>query len=234
MGVLLFVLAGIAPAMAAGDAVEPGEAAQEQAALKAWELEQKADPKTEAFEQTAPGTYHLKTSRFPYDGVVRVGSIVVHSLPPADEHAASAYAVIEPTLDKDNASYTSQYPESFNDWRGRNYLYYLPDKKAWLTAADYARTRSQPAGKRWLASYFSVYLLIASLLLLIVGLIAQRFREWRLMKSRFNQASNVEQQLLQSAAKAEDVAARQQRLLELNEEQTRLLREILEQLKREH
>jgi cell division protein FtsB len=219
------------------DSTASDEAADRQAIQQAWEKIQKADPLTVTFEQTAPGTYHLKTTRFPYDGTVHIGGIVIRELP-GTTNGATRYAAVEPTLDQDNARFASQYPESFNDWRSRNSFYYKPQEKAWVDSADMKFTPSTDFSHSANVVMNSFYLFIGAFVLLIIGLIALRLRESRAVQKRFKQAEEVEKRTLTSLDRTE--AAREQTLKgyetqqkshDLLIEQTRLLQEILDTLK---
>ncbi len=220
------------------------EAADRQAVQQAWEKAQKSDPLTVTFEQTAPGTYHLKTTRFPYDGTVHIGGIVIRDLP-GTNNGATKYAAVEPTLDQDNAKLESQYPESFNDWRVRNSFYYKPQEKAWVDHDHMKFTPSADFTHSANLAMNSAYLLIGGFLLLIIGLVALRLREARAIQKRFKHAEEVEKRTLASLDRSEAAfdrteAAReqtrksfetQQKTHDLILEQTRLLQEILDTLK---
>lgn len=215
------------------------QAADRQAVQQAWEKAQKADPLTVAFEQTAPGTYHLKTTRFPYDGTVHIGGIVIRDLPGAN-NGATKYAAVEPTLDQDNAKLESQYPESFNDWRARNTFYYKPQDKAWVDHDHMKFTPFADTVHSVNLARNAAYLLLGALTLLIIGLVTLRLREARAIQKRFKHAEEVEKRTLASLDRTE--AAReqtrksfetQQKAHDLLVEQTRLLQEILDTLKQE-
>jgi hypothetical protein len=119
--VFIWLISGEALADDAGSTAS-ADAADRKSLLEAWEQNQKSDPFTVEFEQTAPGVYHLKTTRFPYDGSVKVTSMVIRFLPNQGGTGPSKYGVVEPTLDQDIEKIQSQYPESFGDWRTRNYF----------------------------------------------------------------------------------------------------------------
>lgn len=219
------------------DSTASDEAADRQAVLQAWEKTQKVDPLTVTFEQTAPDTYHLKTTRFPYDGTVHIGGIVIHSLS-GTNNGATKYGVVEPTLDQDNAKFESQYPESFNEWRSRNMFYYKPQEKAWIDVAHMKFTPATDFAHSANLAMNSAYLLIGGFLLLIIALVALRVRESRAIRKRFKQAEEVEKRTLTSLDRTE--AAReqtrkgyetQQKSHDLLVEQNLLLQEILDTLK---
>lgn len=236
---LLFIILGTTARadQASDNAAAAEEAADRQAVLQAWENAQKTDPLTVTFEQTAPGTYHLKTTRFPYDGTVRIGGIVIRDIP-GTTNGSTKFAAVEPTLDQDNAKFESQYPESFSDWHTRNIFYYKPQDKAWI---DQAHVKFTPFAETVHSANLArnaAYLLLGALTLLVIGLVALRLREARAIQKRFKHAEEVEKRTLTSLDRTE--AAReqtskayetQQKTHDLILEQTRLLQEILDTLK---
>ena len=207
------------------------ETADRQALLHAWEQAQKNDPLTVTFEQTAPGTYHLKTTRFPYDGSVRIGGMIIRAFPEPTANGTTKYGVVEPTLDQDNAKFESQYPESFNDWRARNSFYYKPEAKAWIDSADMHFTPLPASGVFGKHPFLSFYIIIVCTFIIIFGLIILRLREWRAVQKRFKESAVVEQRLLKTGERSERAFTLQEQLVEHQIEQTRLLREILDALK---
>ena len=235
---LLSLLGTQARADAAADTAA-AEAADRQALLQAWEKQQKNDPLTVTFEQTAPGTYHLKTIRFPYDGSVRISAIVIHQIPLNSPLGATKYGAVEPTLDQDNDKLESQHPNSFPDWSARNTFYYKPEAKSWISQADmHFEQGPNPAAAPRFNPFFSFSLLLGSMALIAVALAILRVREWRAVQKRIKQAEaaekrveEIQQRMVDSRERTLKAYALQEENHKLVIEQTRLLQEILETLK---
>lgn len=204
----------------------------EEAFLQAWEGTQKSDPKTVVFEKKAPGRYHFKTTRFPFDGELKVLNVTVNEGFGDDEDLPTVgkYGFAEVELVGWSKDDLMRYAQSYALWTQTHTLYHDAKGHRWLPTVEYfksVRNAAVPA-RRSLWSGLSTYLnyLWIFLLLYFMGVL---FVSGKRVRRNFKQIEESIQLSRRSVALQEEAVPKQRALLE---ETNRLLKEILENLKK--
>lgn len=205
----------------------------EEAFLQAWESTQKNDPKTVVFEKKSPRLYRFKTTRFPFDGELKVLNVTVNEGfgDDADLPAVGKYGFAEVELVGWSKEDTIRYAQSYALWTQTHTLYHDAKGNRWLPTVEYFKSVRNNAGgavrrSGWAtASTYLNYLWI----LLLVYFMGVLFVSGKRVRRNFKQIEESIQLSRRSVALQEEAVPKQRALLE---ETNRLLKEILESLKK--
>ena len=229
---LALIMLGILPSLLAAapagkDAAGPDEASL----LAAWETAVRSDANTEILEKTAERTYHFKTRLFPFDGELKVLNALIQDYG-GEEEALPGYAFgsVEVELVGFGQEQMARYARSFSYWYQMNTLYFDQKAGRWLTGQEYRAALSRrysasgcSAAAGWLARNY--FLVIMQLLALFLWWVARKSgRQMKTAMSRQDEAMDISRRSIALAEKA----------AQQNEESIKLLREILEELKRKN
>lgn len=130
-----------APSMTAR-ATAPAVPSQE-TLLAAWEAAQKADPKTKVFEKIEPRLYGFSTTRFPYDGKLRVVNVNIE--PVSGDEEFPFEGIIEVELDGVTEELEKRYELSYGHWRLSHRLVFRAGSGQWYTWAQRNEARYREA-----------------------------------------------------------------------------------------
>lgn len=206
-------------------------AADETSLLSAWEEAQKRDPKISDFRKISDKHYHLKTEYFPFDGEIRVRPSMTQSGPYEDgDEPGHAYTIgyLEVELVNAPKDFYSVYGRSYGSWVAQNSFYYDHSQDRWRTAKEYAASLATlpkaAKAKRYcwsgvlssLTSQLISWVVFLFVLVVFVGLATRKQRQM-LGKAREATAESLE--IMRKS-------------MAINEENNRVLKEMLEVLKR--
>ena len=110
-----------------------GAAPSQETLLAAWEVAQKADPKTKVFEKIEPRLYRFSTTRFPYEGTLRVVNVNIDPVPGDEQFPFEG--IIEVELDGVTEAFEKRYELSYGYWRLSHRLVFRAGSKEWYTWA---------------------------------------------------------------------------------------------------
>jgi hypothetical protein len=184
--------------------------------LKAWETIQKNDPQVIIFAMEGENLYRFKTEHFPFDGQLKVLNITVDDRL-ADTDFGQTMGVIEVELVDADQDFLSKHAYSYSIWARNNMLYFDQAQGRWLNSKEYFAE----AQKRWKKKGWNPFsnLWLEWPFLVIFGILAFLFFAVTRMQrknERFMQNSH-------------DLA---RETLELARDSNRILKEILENLKK--
>lgn len=194
----------------------PRAAAQsrEDELIKAWEQLQKSDPATLTFEKIEARRYKLKTSLFPFDGEVKILNVFVDDrLAEFEEGAVTG--TVECELVGINDEFRRKFFRSMAAWEGNNTLFWDKDAKKWISSREYY-VRARARASELQCSVGTVASSMPSIILLAALAVALLLVFWAAARSR-KQIKTVHDQT--------------ERTLKLAEDNNRLFREILAELK---
>ncbi len=195
----------------------------EESLIAAWEAVQKNDPKTEVFERVEPGVYQFRTSRFPYDGALRVVGMTIDETSMVGEDGW-AMGIVEVELADLPDDFFMKHSRSYGVWEQGNILYFDPKAGAWMTPKQMQEQVSERAGGGacWLS--WSGYFWVGILVVAIVFLVAVS----RKANKQMNKAMSAQDRVL---ADHQRVIELSERAVQLSEDSNRVLKEILEVMK---
>jgi len=200
------------PLRAHSDPVSPTE----ESLIQAWEKFQSEDPKTLVFRKIADGRYRFKTSRFAYDGELRVKGADIEDL----GMEAPIMGRVDVELVGLPRERWSDLGYGFASWLSSgNALYYDQKTQRWQTFKQY---RAQAASRRvsWMSfPWIGTILILALAILLIV-------------QTQFRLRSARKLQLEAMARNARVVAIAEERL-KVGQDANRILLEIRDLLKKQ-
>jgi hypothetical protein len=224
--IALAILTALLAAAPAGDkAAGPDEASL----LAAWETALRADANTEVLEKTGERSYRFKTRLFPFDGELKVLNALIQDYGDEEESLPGyAFGSVEVELVGFDQEQMARYARSFSYWYQLNTLYFDRQAGRWLSGQEYraALTRRYSssgcgAAAGWLARNY--FLLIMALLALFLWWVARKSgRQMKTAMSRQDEAMDISRRSIALAEKA----------AQQNDESVRLLREILQELKK--
>lgn len=110
-------------------------APSEKSFLKAWEEQQKSDPKTKIFERITDSRYRFKTERFPFDGELELLNVGINEQS-GYETIIMGFAEVE--LKGVDDSFFRKFGTSYNLWAQNNSLYYLNNTGEWLPVNEWS------------------------------------------------------------------------------------------------
>lgn len=226
---LFFVVAFTAPAFAEATALPTRDML-----VQHWEQSVGASEYTKVFEKTdEEGVYTFETTFFPYKGKLKLLNAVV--VPDADSYYDDVYeGIVELELVDADDDFRKKYGNSYYAWQEQNRYYYDGQNGVWFPAAAWSKYLSDREEKAagvtprgtcplWKnAAFLRSALPLIFFLVVILGLLAfarkQNKRVW------------------ESHAKALEEQQRGLRMVEESlkhqQEHTRLLQQILENLKK--
>jgi hypothetical protein len=112
----------------------------QQSLVEAWERLQRSDPETLAFEKIAERRYRFKTSRFPFDGELKILKATIDdSL--ADYEYGHVHGVIEYDLVGLSEEVVKKYGHSYESWEENNGLTFDKESSSWMSP-EQLRVRS--------------------------------------------------------------------------------------------
>lgn len=220
----LFLAASAVAGVSAKDAAPPDEASL----LHAWEAAQRQSPGTEVFERSGDRRYHLKTSRFPFDGELVVLNLLIEPLALDDEPGYTGTVEVELVGLPDDVR--ARYAQSFARWQAGHTLFYDRGRGEWVTAeawreAQMKQLRTGFGAQPGLWGFLSANLFwILFLVLLAVFLVHASRKANRQMRT----ALEAQEKVLADHQLSLEMARRS---LELNEQANRLLEEIRDALR---
>jgi len=207
---------------------EKGTTPDERSLLAAWEQALRTDPNTEILEKTADRSYHFKTKLFPFDGELRVLNTLVQDFSEEEYLPGFVFGTVEVELVGFSQELMAKYARSYGYWYELNTLYFDLHGGRWLTAREYRSVMPRRMKDRygsplhWLAqNYFWIIMLLLAIFLWWVAK-----RSGKQMKSALQRQDEVMDISRRSIALSERAVA-------LNEEGNMVLKEILQELKRD-
>ena len=197
--------------------------------IAAWERLQLEDPSTEVFEKVEDRLYRFKTGRFPFDGRMRLVNASIDSVAPGDE-GGYILGVVEVELQGVEEEFYRTHSFSYSNWQRDNMLYYDSKEERWLTYAQW----EEALGEYWddqatMPWYLELVSGPGFLLVILVVFLVLAFWLSRKSGSHMKRALAAQDQSLAEQAKAMDIMRRS---IALQEDNNRLLGEILEALKK--
>jgi hypothetical protein len=195
-----------------------GAAPTEDSLIQAWEKGQHEDPKLVTLDKTGDRRYHFKTTRFNYDGELRLANVDIEENPGLDGSTWIGVLQVDlPNMPKDQQE---KLGYSYERWMGNNQLYYDNKSEQWLDQKEYsaqmmAKSKRQfGLQSKWLdlLSSYGIWLL---LMLSVVNL------QWRRSKKA----------LKESIDRSERALVLGQESLKNSQQATTLLGEIRDLLK---
>lgn len=175
--------------------------------LKAWEALQKNDPETVLFEKLEKDRYNFKTNWFPFDGELQVINVSIQEQ--ASDYGEHVWGVVEVALKDIPMDFFEKHGHSYLMWKEGSVLHFQEEAKRWVTTAEYYAGKRKKTGH--LLEVILGYVYSYSYILLTILIIGMIF-SWR--KVHKMTKKNI------------------QRSLALSEETNRLLKEILDALKK--
>ena len=100
--------------------------------LAAWEQLQSGDPQVEVFEPVGEGLYRFHTSRFPFQGELRVTNVSINA-----DSSAGITGAVEVELIGVAPDFYDRHAFSYSAWAENNILDYDAAGRRWLTAAEW-------------------------------------------------------------------------------------------------
>ncbi|MBN2209759.1 MAG: hypothetical protein JW709_00035 [Sedimentisphaerales bacterium] len=210
--------------------------------LEKWETIQKNDPQNLVFEKIGDGLYHFKTKRFPYDGELRVYSVIIEKENNWDQFPTGNITVELLNLPD---HFFDQYSTNYFRWANLNKLYLDIESGDWisedeLTNKSLSKLHNKQPGfpdipdtSDPLKSTAWSYRLLIVFSIFIIGIVLYTVVRYIIyikeMNKNFsiNKESIIEQQQLQS-----EQEKRVKESFRLANETNRLLQEILNKLKK--
>ena len=191
--------------------------------LQAWEQVQRADPATVTFEKLGEGRYHFKSTRFPFDGELRVVNASVEEglgglgMP-------KFTGVVETEFVDAPQGFAQKYARSYSYWQATNTLFFDAKSGRWLSTRQWQAQLAQRGRPSWLLVHSNTlfWLLFLAVLVVLLWWLSRR------MTRQLEAAKAVQARLLDGHDR---VLRLSERSVELAEDSNRVLHEILEALK---
>ena len=196
---------------------------REETLIKTWEAIQKSDPKTVIFEKLEENTYKFKTERFPFDGILKVLNVSIEDRM-SDSEYGYIMGVVEIELVDSPRDFMEKYSYSYSMWAQNNMLYYDKETEKWLSNKDYY-AKSQERLPKPPRMFFWNILSYGPIVILIVFVVFSLIVINNLQKKNRKYMDFAED----STKKSLELI---QKSLVLGEESNRVLKEILEELKK--
>lgn len=215
-------------ASAAGVSAKAAAPPDEASLLHAWEAAQRQNPGTEVFERSGDRRYHLKTSRFPFDGELVVLNLLIEPLALDDEPGYTGTVEVELVGLPDDVR--ARYAQSLARWQAGHTLFYDRGRGDWVTAdawreAQMKQLRTAFGAQPGLLGFLSANLFwILFLVLLAVFFVHAARKANRQMRT----ALEAQERVLADHQLSLEMARRS---LELNEQANLLLEEIRDALR---
>lgn len=181
----------------------------EKSLLEAWEAMQKSDPKTILFEKLAENHYRFKTKRFLFDGELKIFSIIIDEQVRGDDKK-TFWGMIEVELVNQSEDFLKKHPYSYSIWMANNRFVFDKETRKWLTAKEYYSKRRKQYSRSPRIYFRDILSISFSIVLLFIFIVVIN----NLKKIRKKNEQNIQK----SSA--------------FYEETNRLLKEILEELKK--
>lgn len=223
---LVILMAAWRPAHADGRATPAPQtqpSATEASLITAWETVQKNHPKTQAFEKIEDGLYRFHTTRFPFEGQLRVLNLAI------DEQAFGMPGVptmgaVEVELVGAPDDFTTKHTHSYSMWEQDNLLYYNARTRLWVPMRqyDYSPQPDQASFNLCRVLNTDSFWLIFLLILLVPVLLLTR-KASRQMKS----AMAAQDKALSEQERAIKLT---ERAVQISEDSNQLLRQIRDAL----
>ena len=191
--------------------VSPGLGAQatEESFIEAWEAIQKNDSQTLVFEKIADKHYKFKTKKLPFDGELKILNVIIDDR--ASEYTEDfTFGVVEVELLNLPEDYLKKHPYSYSMWQQNNTLYFNKKIQKWQNH----RERFSKMRKKFKRSPGKLIEFVFSAIYYVVFLGVFIFLFIFFLKFRKRTESNIKKSFA------------------LNEETNRLLKEILDELKK--
>ena len=189
-----------------------------------WENIQRTDPKTKLFEKIEERLYKFKTEQFPFDGELRILNVIIDDRM-SDFEYGYIMGIIEVELVDLPEDFHMKYSQSYGLWAQNNTLYYDDKTNEWLSSKEYFAKTAEQAEKYpiWTGSLWSFAdpVLIILVIFLIILLLFSR-KAQKVNKKYMDSALESTRESLEISQKA----------LTLSEESNKILKEILEVLKK--
>lgn len=157
--VFLFLLA-VGPAAAGGG---PTEASL----IQAWETQLRGDPSTVLLDRVGDRRYHFKTTRFPFDGELRVLNANLDESP-AELGEGFTIGVVEVELAGLPRDFAEKHAYSYARWQAGNMLYFDRGASAWMSAREWQGKMARQVRTVPLLARASQYLWLVFLAALVV------------------------------------------------------------------
>jgi hypothetical protein len=201
----------------------------EKGLIKAWESLQKNDPKTVVFEKINEGSYSFKTEYFPFDGELKVFEVFL------DDRGSDVTGKIIGRIGVElvglDKEIISKYNYGYSIWSNNNYLYYDIKTGKWISSSDYIKKATSDAMKYRSSSLSNVLDYATVILLVIVFFLL--FSYWVNMRKYNNYLKEHKESVKTSLTLIEKSLKLGEEGQILSKENNQLLKEILEELKRQ-
>lgn len=230
---LAILICPLAPVAAAKAASAPTP--DRESLISAWEALQRKDPQVIAFEKLEPGLYRFQTSRFPFDGKLRVLNVAIDELDGfPDENGGFALGVVEIELLDLPEDFLAKYAQSYGFWYRTNTLYFARQSGRWLSVNEWQETFARQyrgwlrclgiGGTNW------IWWIVLGVFLAFAAILARRTqRQMNRAMAAQDQAISDQKQALERQAYAVQLS---EQSLRLGERQNALLEDILAELKK--
>ena len=124
--------------------ISPAFAAQptKESLLAAWESLQKNDPETVTFEKLAEKHYRYKTNRLPFDGELKVHNLIVENRG-GELYEDMIWGIVELELLNLPEDFQRNHLYSYAKWQQNNTLFFDNDTQEWLPTEKFAAKQSK-------------------------------------------------------------------------------------------
>src|SRR5574341_2480610 len=190
----------------------------EESLIQAWENVQKQDPETITFKKLESRRYVFNTKRFPFDGELKILNVSIDASS-WDVEDRNTIGVVEVELVRLPQDFLQKFGRSYSFWEKNNTLFYDKKDGRWLSSREFQskmarEAKSLPASSlMFLSGYFWVIIFV----FIFVALLLASRKSTRSMKIAMQ--------------RQDQMMADYKRAMQLTEENTKILREILEVLK---
>ncbi len=192
--------------------------------INAWEEIQKNDRQTLVFEKLEPGRYTFHTTRFPFEGELRVLNVSIEDTPMFDDFGGYSTGMVEIELLDLPDDFIDKYAYSYTNWQQNNFLYLDSETNKWLSSKEWQSTAFKKSqGWQTFASWSGYFWIL--ILLVIVGFLWLVFRK---SSAQMKKAMEAQKKALADSERAIQLS---ERAIKLTEDSNQTLKEILEVLK---
>lgn len=223
--VLIVCFTVTAPAKAGDQVAAPTK----ESLIAAWEEVQKGQETTVVFEKTGePGIYNFETTLFPYKGKLKILNAIIskdieyyYNYDIQDDASLTGFVEVE--LSDAPDKFFEKYPVSTNVWRMQNYLFFINDTNQWMSKEQwnsYLSGKPKPTVQST-CGYQPYQKLFWNLLPILIAIPFLFLLIWRTRKIQKAQIAKYDVSL-----------ERQVKGLQQQEEEIKILKEILGQLKK--
>ena len=212
--------------LAANSLLIASENPTEESLIKAWEELQKKDPNTVAFDKIEDRRYKFKTSLLPFDGELKINDATI------DDLGEGLYQnIMVGFLDVElvglSKEFIQRYNRKYSMWARNNVLYYDKKVEKWLSPREYQSVITKTMERKTspcsnLLSNYGIFIVLVFVIFAIVYLL---YFYRKLQKTALQKQGEAIARVERSIKLSEEAT-------QLGEETNKILKEILEGLKR--